>query len=41
MFFTFRYSMGTSFEKEASGAMLDLMGDDQNLNKKMNNSMKW
>ncbi|XP_053381877.1 ATP-dependent RNA helicase DDX54-like [Mercenaria mercenaria] len=33
--------LGSSFDREASGAVLDLAGDDESINKKRTNALKW
>ncbi len=43
MFFPplFRYSVGSSFERDAAAAMLDLTGDEDQETRKKSNAMKW
>ena len=36
-----RYSLGTSFEKEAANAVMDLTGDEDQKMRTMKNAMKW
>ena len=36
-----RYSLATSFEKEAANAVMDLTGDEDQKMRKINNAKKW
>ena len=40
-FGNYRYSLGTSFEKEAASAVMDLTGDDDQQMRRVNNAVKW